>query len=304
MVAGGLLLLSCAAKAPCSPSSCFGCCSQGECVTGVSSSACGASGSACAACPAGQQCVSGACLAGGGVGGGGGGTGGGIGGGGGATTGGLTVLKGEIDEGSGPAGRLVLAQIQLANHQSVPLPLLAPLFKLRLSTGLEFPGSPTLTAATPGGCPAADVSVGATTTCVVAFSVDLSSAGTSVVGVAYTLPDQTQWVVTIALPTCEQCGQFLGCANFQSSNFACGGCGRPCSSFQACVTGTCVAMVIVSPNPSDSTCAQTCAPKRCISLAVSGAASSACQRALAGLTCTDAFPAACSFADLLCVCEG
>lgn len=80
--------------AKCGPSSCTGCCdAAGACVTGSSNLSCGASGSTCASCPLGQNCVLGQCSIGSTQGGGsGGGSGGGVtgGGSGGGVTGGGT----------------------------------------------------------------------------------------------------------------------------------------------------------------------------------------------------------------------
>lgn len=81
---------ACSAPAPqCSASTCAGCCDvAGVCQPGGESSACGGRGGLCAACGAGQVCLSNACQStglGGGAGGGGGGVDSGVGGGGGGT---------------------------------------------------------------------------------------------------------------------------------------------------------------------------------------------------------------------------
>jgi hypothetical protein len=72
LVVGGLfgLLLSFAscgaAKAACSAANCIGCCdSTGMCVSGNTTTSCGASGNLCKACSSGQACSSGVCKAGG-----------------------------------------------------------------------------------------------------------------------------------------------------------------------------------------------------------------------------------------------
>ncbi len=49
------------ADAGCGPSSCAGCCQNGECKAGNLSSACGKNGSACATCEANQTCQQGTC---------------------------------------------------------------------------------------------------------------------------------------------------------------------------------------------------------------------------------------------------
>src|SRR5579871_2208067 len=59
-----LLLAGCPTsnKPACNATSCTGCCdSTGTCVSGVTSNACGSSGTACAACGSNQTCLNGTC---------------------------------------------------------------------------------------------------------------------------------------------------------------------------------------------------------------------------------------------------
>jgi hypothetical protein len=107
LIVGGLfgMLLSfasCGSKAPCSAVNCAGCCdSTGMCVSGATTTSCGAGGNLCKACSSGQSCSSGLCKA--GNGGTGGGTGGGTAsnGGGTASNGGGTASNGGGTESNG-----------------------------------------------------------------------------------------------------------------------------------------------------------------------------------------------------------
>jgi len=60
-----MFLVGCSPGGPCRPETCVGgCCDErGQCVSGNSSEVCGASGSMCIACGAGDRCLSGACVA-------------------------------------------------------------------------------------------------------------------------------------------------------------------------------------------------------------------------------------------------
>jgi Stigma-specific protein, Stig1 len=179
---------------------------------------------------------------------------------------GLTLLKGELFAGSGAQSRKLVARVQLRNTQKTPMPLVATRFKVRLSTGVELPGSATETLALKDGCAQlGDVSVGASVTCSIAFLVDLSSPSVVAKGLAYTLSDESQWVVSKSLPTCDQCGEFHGCADFSTSNWACGQCGNACSSGRSCSAGVCREVVAVAP--SAGSCAATCAPGGCVGMA-------------------------------------
>ncbi len=222
---------------------------------------------------------------------------------------GLELVQGELFEGARPSERLVRAHVRLTNATKYPLSLLPTLFKLRLSTGVEVFGSPVATALFAEACPQGDISVGASASCDIGFTVDFSNQTTTVTGLAYTLPDASQWVVERAIPTCEQCGALLGCVDFQRSDFACGRCGNPCGAFEGCSAGTCVPVTTKTLAVGSDSCQATCAPKRCVRFGSSGNGAChptshwLCDASVSELQKNGEL-SGCTQQDLICVCEG
>lgn len=210
----------------------------------------------------------------------------------------FTLVQGEVYEGNAPGERVVRATISLENQTARPLSLLAPVFKLHLSTGVELAGSPQVTAQLGDACPLGDVSVGSSARCSIGFLVDASVSQATFSGISYTLVDGSQWLVSRNIPTCEQCGLLFGCVDFARSNHACGRCGTACTLGQGCLAGACVATTVV--RPTAATCQATCGPRPCRGAVVLASCSPA--RAFDYSCSTPLSVSGCATAELACEC--
>jgi hypothetical protein len=133
----------------------------------------------------------------------------------------------QLVDGGAP---FVAVDLILTNQGVTALPLLAPLFAISTTDGLQYRGD-ARTANYAGGCdPNASLTTGHSVSCTVLFSVPFNKTPNLL---SYTLPDGTSVSEPLsAATTCTPCG--TKCVDLQTDPQNCGGCN------QVAPTGKCV----------------------------------------------------------------